>query len=266
MTQFKQHKPRKRFGQNFLQDPFVIEQIIQAINANDEQTIIEIGPGQGAITELLLEQCRQLHVVEIDRDLIEHLQTRFRDNDRLQIHNADALKFKFCDLATDNKIRLVGNLPYNISTPLLFHILENSDCIDDMHFMLQKEVVDRMAAAPGSRAYGRLTVMIQYHCQVEPLFEVAPESFSPAPKVDSAIVRLIPYTQKPCPAKNHKHLARLVNQAFSLRRKTLRNAVKTLLDEEQIIRCDIDPKLRPEMLSLEQFVSLSNLMVDDTGE
>jgi len=264
MSLYKSHKPRKRFGQNFLQDSFVIDQIIHAISPSNLQTIVEIGPGQGAITAQLLEQCQNLHLIEIDRDLIEHLQTRFSHNDHLHIHNADALKFRFCDLAMDKKIRLVGNLPYNISTPLLFHILENSDCIDDMHFMLQKEVVDRMSAEPGSKTYGRLSVMIQYHCQVESLFKVAPESFSPAPKVDSAIVRLNPYDTKPYPAKNHKLLARLVNQAFSLRRKTLRNAVKTLLDEDQIKQCGIDPKLRPEMLSLEQFVCLSDLIVDDS--
>jgi len=262
MKQSYNHKARKRFGQNFLHDEYIIQKIITAIAPGTDQRIVEIGPGQGALTHHLLEQCKQLDVVEIDRDLVRHLQTLFPDNDKLHIHNVDALKFEFCQLTSDEKLRLVGNLPYNISTPLLFHVLENAWCIEDMHFMLQKEVVKRMAAASGDRNYGRLSIMIQYHCQVESLFEVGPESFNPPPKVDSAIVRLKPHTTKPVEVADYKLFSQLVTQAFSLRRKTLRNALKNFISAEQLLGCDVDPTLRPEQLDIHSFARISDFITD----
>jgi len=260
------HKARKRFGQNFLHDEYIIQKIASSVNPDEKQNIVEIGPGQGAITRHLLKQCKHLDLLEIDRDLVKHLDTIFPRSEKLDIHNVDALKFEFCSLAHKQKIRLVGNLPYNISTPLLFHILENAHCIEDMHFMLQKEVVERMAASPGSRDYGRLSIMIQYHCMVESLFNVGPESFDPPPKVESSIVRLTPHKIKPVKVKNYTIFSQLVAQAFSLRRKTLRNALKKSLTEEQIIACDVDPKLRPEMVDIGGFARLSNATVDLTSD
>ncbi|NOY67758.1 MAG: 16S rRNA (adenine(1518)-N(6)/adenine(1519)-N(6))-dimethyltransferase RsmA [Gammaproteobacteria bacterium] len=253
------HKARKRFGQNFLKDEYIIQKIVAAVNPEKTQNIIEIGPGQGAITRQLLELCQHLDVIEIDRDLVKHLKTIFPDSEKITIHNVDALKFEFCQLASEQKIRLVGNLPYNISTPLLFHILENAYCIEDMHFMLQKEVVNRMASPPGSKAYGRLSVMIQYHCEVQSLFDVNPESFDPPPKVNSSIVQLKPHNTKPVRVKNYASFSHLVTQAFSFRRKTLRNALKNLLTEDQIKSCDVDPKLRPELIDVKSFARLSDL-------
>jgi 16S rRNA (adenine1518-N6/adenine1519-N6)-dimethyltransferase len=212
---------------------------------------------------LLLEACKVLHVIEIDRDLVQVLQSRFARHENLQIHNVDALHFNFCDLAAGQALRLVGNLPYNISTPLLFHILENIECIEDMHFMLQKEVVMRMAAAPGSKVYGRLSVMMQYYCEVEAVFDVAPESFNPAPKVESSIVRLIPHKQHPVEIADYQTFSRLVTQAFSMRRKTLRNAIKNFLTAEQIEHCKVDPKQRPEVIDMAAYARLSNCISDN---
>ncbi|HHO69611.1 MAG TPA: 16S rRNA (adenine(1518)-N(6)/adenine(1519)-N(6))-dimethyltransferase RsmA, partial [Gammaproteobacteria bacterium] len=191
------HRARKRFGQNFLHDPAVIQRIVAAVAPAPGQHLVEIGPGQGAITRPLLAACGELDVVELDRDLIEPLARRLADVGTLRIHNADALRFDFCGLAGDAGLRVVGNLPYNISTPLLFHLLAQAGCIEDMHFMLQKEVVARMAAAPGGGDYGRLSVMIQYHCEVTPLFGIGPGAFRPAPKVESAFVRLVPHPRPP---------------------------------------------------------------------
>jgi len=252
------HKARKRFGQNFLHDPLVIQRIVQAINPRPGQRLVEIGPGQGAVTLPLLRACGQLEVVELDRDLIQPLAEKSATTGELIIHQQDALRFDFRSLATEEKLRTVGNLPYNISTPLLFHLIEQSDAIQDMHFMLQKEVVDRMAAAPGSGDYGRLSVMVQYHCRVEPLFQVGPGAFKPAPKVNSAFVRLIPWPEPPFPVENTEDLTVLVRQAFSQRRKTLRNALKTLLSEQEIKATGTDPSARPETISLEQYVALAN--------
>jgi len=260
MSNSFKHKARKRFGQNFLHDEVVIQKIVSAVAPTANQNIVEIGPGQGAITRHLLECCHHLDVVEIDRDLVKHLNTIFTPSEKFHIHNVDALKFEFCQLATEKKIRLVGNLPYNISTPLLFHVLDNAECIEDMHFMLQKEVVERMAAVPGSRDYGRLSIMIQYHCQVEALFHVGPESFDPPPKVTSSIVRLTPHKDRPVQITDYALFRRVVAQAFSLRRKTLRNALKNYISEEQIISCDIDPKLRPELIDLAGYARMSNFI------
>lgn len=254
------HRPRKRFGQNFLHDQNVIRGIIAAIHPLPGERLVEIGPGLGALTEPLLQALGEMDVVELDRDLIPKLQQQFATTGTLRIHNTDALKFDFCSLlSSDNeKLRVAGNLPYNISTPLIFHLLAQSCCIRDMHFMLQKEVVNRLAAGPGGGDYGRLSVMVQYRCQVEKLFTVGPGAFNPPPKVDSAIVRLTPYAAPPYPAKDEKLFARLVNQAFSQRRKTLRNNMKGLLDSAAIEAMGIDPGCRPETLSLEQFVTLAN--------
>ncbi len=252
------HQARKRFGQNFLHDATAIERILQAISVQPDQTIVEIGPGQGALTLPLLHAGGRVEAVELDRDLIEPLIGKAAAAGTLVVHQADALKFDFARLAGAGKLRIVGNLPYNISTPLLFHLLQQSDYIQDMHFMLQKEVVQRMAAQPGGGDYGRLSVMIQYHCRVAPLFTIGPESFRPAPKVDSAFVRLTPWQQAPVQVDDYASLDALVKQAFAQRRKTLRNTLKGLLDENDIRACGIDPGRRPQELSLDQYASLSN--------
>ena len=253
------HKPRKRFGQNFLHDKMVIQRIVNSINPRQGDHIVEIGPGEGALTELVLDKIGAMDVVELDRDLIPLLKIRFVLNDGLNIHQADALKFNFCQLQKDEKkLRIIGNLPYNISTPLLFHLFDNSHCIQDMHFMLQKEVVDRIVANPGDSAYGRLSIMLQYFCHAEYVFTVKPGAFRPAPKVDSAIVRLVPHDKPPVEINNFDEFSKLVNFSFTQRRKTLRNILKGKLDVEQIEALDIEPTIRPERLSLEDFTKLAN--------
>jgi 16S rRNA (adenine1518-N6/adenine1519-N6)-dimethyltransferase len=255
------HTPRKRFGQNFLHDHNIIYSILSSLQAKPGQHWVEIGPGLGALTEPLLQQKLRLDIVELDRDLVVLLKDKFGQHDNLKIYSADALKFDFSALAEDNeKLRIIGNLPYNISTPLMFHLLNNASCIEDMHFMLQKEVVDRICAAPGSKKYGRLSVMMQYFCATELLFDVPPESFDPAPKVMSAIVRLVPHQQPPVEVNDMVKLNRIVVQAFSQRRKTLRNSLKKLIDEDVIISLNIDPTLRAEALSLSDFAKLSNVL------
>lgn len=255
------HTPRKRFGQNFLHDHNIIYNIISTIQAKPGEHWVEIGPGQGALTEPLLKLGLRLEVVELDRDLVALLKNKFRQNNYLQIHSADALKFDFLTLAENKKkLRIIGNLPYNISTPLMFHLLDNASCIEDMHFMLQKEVVDRICAAPGSKKYGRLSVMMQYYCATEFIFEVPPESFNPAPKVMSAIIKLVPHKQPPVQVNDMKMLNIVITQAFSQRRKTLRNSLKKLIEEDAIIALNIDPTLRAEALTLDDFAKLSNLL------
>lgn len=258
------HKARKRFGQNFLQDHNVIYNILSNIQASSDEHWVEIGPGLGAITEPLLQSNVTLDVVELDRDLVKVLTERFDHLENFTIHSADALRFDFSALAKDDeKLRIIGNLPYNISTPLLFHLLESSACIEDMHFMLQKEVVDRMCATPGSKKYGRLSVMIQYYCEAELVFDVPPESFNPIPKVMSSIVRLMPYAKPPIEIKSINDLNTVVTTAFSQRRKTLRNSLKKLITEEQIIELGINPMLRAESISLAEFAKLSYLVDKD---
>ena len=256
------HQPRKRFGQNFLHDPGVIRRIVDSIHPRPSDHLVEIGPGQGALTRPLLEACGRLDVVELDRDLIAPLQQQLADVGELQVHQADALRFDFCALQPENGplLRVVGNLPYNISTPLLFHLMSQAACIEDMHFMLQKEVVQRMVAAPGSKDYGRLTVMLAYYCEAEMLFTVGSGAFFPAPKVDSAIVRLRPHRQPPVEVQDPALFAQLVAQAFSQRRKTLRNNLKGWLSAEAIAALDIDPGIRAERLGLAQFARLSNAL------
>jgi len=254
------HTPRKRFGQNFLHDHTIIYNIISSIQARPDQHWVEIGPGQGALTEPLLNEGVRLDVVELDRDLVVLLNQKFKQYSNLQIHSADALRFDFSSLADGEKLRIIGNLPYNISTPLMFHLLDNAYCIEDMHFMLQKEVVDRICAVPGSKKYGRLSVMMQYYCLPELLFEVPPESFDPIPQVMSAIVRLVPHLQPPVAVNEVSKLNRVVTQAFSQRRKTLRNSLKKLIAEEDIVGLGIDPTLRAESISLAEFARLSNVL------
>jgi len=255
------HKHKKQFGQNFLNNPSVIHNIVAAIAPQSDQHLVEIGPGEAALTEPLLDQVAKLDIIEIDRDLIGPLTQRFSHKPSFHLHNTDALRFDYRQLldTPDEKLRMVGNLPYNISSPLIFHLIEQADCIYDMHFMLQKEVVERLTATPGNKAFGRLSVMVQYACQTEYLFTVGPENFTPAPKVDSAIVRLIPYAQPPYAADNLTDFAALVKQAFSQKRKTLRNTLKNWLNAEQIIACAIDPGLRAEALDIADFVRLANL-------
>jgi 16S rRNA (adenine1518-N6/adenine1519-N6)-dimethyltransferase len=252
------HQARKRFGQNFLHDTGVIDRIVRSINPQPGQNLLEIGPGQGAITKPLLRACGRLQVVELDRDLIEPLRQACSGLGELIIHSADALRFDFVPLSQEQPLRLLGNLPYNISTPLMFHLLEQSAWIEDMHFMLQKEVVERMAATPGNKDYGRLTVMLQARARVTQLFTIGPGAFSPAPKVDSAFVRLQPHAQPPYPIADLADFGRLVAAAFGQRRKTLRNGLKGLLDEEQIRATGVDPQARAETLGIAEFAHLSN--------
>ena len=252
------HHPRKRFGQNFLHDPAVIGRIVAAINPSGSEKLVEIGPGQGAITMPLLQQAGRLAVVELDRDLVGPLQTRCADLGELTVYNADALRFDFCAIAGDSRLRVVGNLPYNISTPLLFHLLAQHRCIRDMHFMLQKEVVERMAAMPGTRQYGRLSVMLQYRCEVTHLFNIGPGAFNPPPKIESAFVRLVPLEHPVIQVNDEVAFEKLVRQAFSQRRKTLRNALRGMLEAEPISALGIDPSVRAETLGISEFAALAN--------
>ncbi|WP_138435868.1 16S rRNA (adenine(1518)-N(6)/adenine(1519)-N(6))-dimethyltransferase RsmA [Marinobacter shengliensis] len=263
MSNHPGHKARKRFGQNFLHDPGVIEKIVRSINPKPDDAIVEIGPGLGAITEEILAVNPRLQVVELDRDLIPVLRTKFFNYPEFRIHEADALSFDFSQLVVDGRpLRIVGNLPYNISTPLIFHLLAQSGVVQDMHFMLQKEVVQRLAATPGDNNYGRLGIMAQYFCKVQPLFEVGPGAFRPAPKVDSAIVRLVPHKELPHPAKNLKTLQAVVRTAFNARRKTLRKALAALVTVEQFQSVGINDGLRPENLSLADYVKIADLLAD----
>lgn len=258
MTQPPRHRARKRFGQHFLHDAGVIGRIVDAINPRPGQHLVEIGPGLGAMSAPLLERCGELDVVELDRDVIPHLTERCQGLGELRIHQADALRFDFSQLLTDDRpLRLTGNLPYNISSPLLFHLLKYADRIQDMHFMLQKEVVDRMAAAPGSKEYGRLTVMLAADCQVEHLFNVNRGAFSPPPKVESAIVRLTPYAQRPFEIADRQLFRRLVTQAFTRRRKTLRNALKGVAAPAAIEAAGLDLQQRPETVAPAEYAKLA---------
>jgi len=253
-----QHRARKRFGQNFLHDTGVINHIVRAINPLPDDQVVEIGPGQGALTEHLSASGCLLDVIELDRDLVPGLLAAFSVNPRFKLHSCDALKFDFESLATGGQpLRVVGNLPYNISTPLIFKLLENTAIIQDMYFMLQLEVVDRLAASPGGKDWGRLGIMAQYHCAVEKLFEVPPEAFNPRPKVRSAIVRLAPWQESPWPSCDTQKLRKVVQTAFGQRRKTLRNNLKGLIDTTHLEALNIDPGARAETLELHQFIELT---------
>ena len=254
------HIPRKRFGQHFLHDSTVLQRISDAINPQADDAMVEIGPGLGALTDYLLPRLNQLHVVELDRDLADRLEQRPEYPEHLVVHRADAMKFDYCTLAASGQsLRIVGNLPYNISTPLIFHLLSQSNCIADMVFMLQKEVVDRLTAVPGNKDYGRLSVMVQAQCSAFRLFVVKPGAFNPPPKVDSAIVRLIPDKKRMSDIKSMPIMQKVVQQAFSQRRKTLRNTLKGLISVQQLEKLGIDPQKRPETLTVEQYIALSNL-------
>ena len=256
------HKARKRFGQNFLHDHNIIDRIVGSIHPTAAQHLVEIGPGQGAITEPLLEKTGgQLDVIELDRDLIPILRAKLFQHSGLTIHEADALSFDFRQLATDGRaLRLVGNLPYNISTPLMFHLLDYAELIEDMHFMLQKEVVQRLCAAPGDSAYGRLGIMMQYRCEARFLFTVPPGAFNPPPKVESAIVRLTPRKTAKYQAADDKLFARIVKASFAQRRKTLKNNLKGLLDVQDFNALQLDPGSRAETLPIATFVDIANYL------
>ena len=252
------HLPKKRFGQNFLHDASVLHSIITAIQPAPNDLMVEIGPGKGAMTAHLLAYLNQLHVVELDRDLITILEKSFSGK-ALMIHAGDALQFDFAHLCTDQrKLRIVGNLPYNISTPLLFHLAQYAPAVVDQHFMLQKEVVERMVATPGGRDYGRLSVMLQWRYQMQQLFVVPPQAFDPAPKVDSAIVRMIPI-EHPLNCQP-QYLEQVVTTAFSQRRKVIRNSLADLFSEDQLIAAGINPQARPETIPLEGFVQLARML------
>lgn len=252
------HRPRKRFGQHFLSDPGVIDAIIGAVRATTSDVVVEIGPGQGAITRSLAARSGSLHAIELDRDLAAALRSEYEKSDVVTIHEADALKFDFAQLG--EKLRIVGNLPYNISTPLLFHLIEFRERIVDMHFMLQKEVVDRMAAGPGSKTYGRLSIMLGCHFQIDALFDVDRTAFDPPPDVTSAVVRLAPLPVGTYTINDEEKLSRVVAQAFSQRRKTIRNALRDIADEKLLESVGIDPGLRAEAIAIADYVRLSNTL------
>ncbi|MBA2655215.1 MAG: 16S rRNA (adenine(1518)-N(6)/adenine(1519)-N(6))-dimethyltransferase RsmA [Gammaproteobacteria bacterium] len=253
------HLPKKRFGQNFLSNEIIIHQIINVIHPGPQDHLIEIGPGLGAITLPLLPCVAKLDAIELDRDIIPLLSSKTMTLGNIEIHQQDALKLELQQFTSKAaSLRIVGNLPYNISTPLLFHLFEQKQWIMDMHFMLQKEVGLRLSAHPGSKQYGRLSVMAQYHCQIEALLEVPPHAFTPAPKVDSLFIRLQPI-QPSLLAHNIVKLDEVVKTAFSQRRKTLHNALKKIISREQLISLDIDPNKRAEELTVDNFVKISNI-------
>lgn len=250
------HRPRKRFGQHFLTDMGVSDAIIRAIHPTRDDVVVEIGPGQGALTATLARQAGHLHAIELDRDLVAKLKRQYDGNPAVTIHEADALAFDFARLGS--RLRIVGNLPYNISTPLLFHLLNFRNCLVDMHFMLQKEVVERMAAEPGNKTYGRLGIMLGCYLHIESLFDVDRLAFEPSPKVMSAFVRLDPLPPGTFDIQDEALLSRLVNVAFTKRRKTLRNALRDAAETSAMEAVGIDPRRRPEQVSISQYIALSN--------
>lgn len=255
-----EHRARKRFGQNFLHDQNIIRRIVDSFNAQTYDNVIEIGPGQGAITQHLLEQVKHLHVLEIDRDLVTALKQRPEYPDNLSVHETDVLKFDFQSIEKSS-LRIIGNLPYNISTPIIFHIVEYKRLITDMVFMLQKEVVDRMLSEANDKNYGRLSVMTQIHFNVEKLFDVSKNCFSPPPKVMSTVFRLRPRFDLEQQIQCMKEFSNVVQQAFNQRRKTIRNSLKPYLSEEDLENIGIKPDARPETLTLDDFILLANTSV-----
>jgi 16S rRNA (adenine1518-N6/adenine1519-N6)-dimethyltransferase len=252
------HTPRKRFSQNFLKNKHIIERIVQAIDPKVGEHLVEIGPGLGALTQYILPKVGEMDAIELDRDLIAPLTEACHSLGKLTIHSADALRFDFTTLTQErHSLRIVGNLPYQISTPLLFHLVEQVHLIHDLHFMLQKEVVERMAAKTHTKAYGRLSVMIQYHFDVKPLFLVPNTAFYPIPKVTSQIVRLTPTARKTV-ASDYNKFAEIVKQAFNYRRKTLHNSLRDRVDTHTLSRLGIDPNSRPEQLTVEDFIKISS--------
>ena len=253
------HKARKRFGQNFLVDANIIDKIITSIDPAPNDPIIEVGPGLGALTQPLLSLVNRLDVIELDRDVIPKLR-KLAGREALHIHNIDVLAFDFTAFERSDiegqKLRIVGNLPYNISTAILFHLIQHRDVVRDMHFMLQKEVVERIAAAVGSHDYGRLSVMMQLHFTISPLFTVAADCFRPVPKVESAVVRLTPHPGLPIPPEQYDAFSALVRQAFAHRRKTLKNTLKGLCSPSQMGAVGIDPGKRPQELDIQDYLNL----------
>ena len=256
---------KKHFGQNFLHDEAVVAAILSAFAAQQGERVLEIGPGLGALTQHLLTSGAVVDVVEIDNDLIAHLNQRYPQLKR--IHHQDALTFSLVDLnLSQQKVRVIGNLPYNISTPLLFHFLMQKDHILDMLFMLQKEVVERLAAQPGCKAYGRLSVMVQLQCKVQALFSVSPQAFKPQPKVMSKIVYLVPYAKPLYDINSMVVLEDILRDAFNQRRKTIHNSLKQYFNSEQLIALGLDPKMRAEQISIEQWVKLANACLPITTD
>lgn len=252
--------PKKRLGQHFLHERGIISKIVQAVDPQPGDRLVEIGPGQGAITFPLLDRHGELTVIEFDRDLIAPLTQAATAHGTLHVIHADVLDVDFTALAAGGTIRLVGNLPYNLSSPILFHALDHAPVVRDMHFMLQKEVVDRMAAGPGSKTYGRLGVMLQAYCRVVPLFDVPPGAFRPPPKVDSAVVRLVPKAGHEVMVRDAAMFSRVVRDAFAQRRKTLRNALSGVCDADALQAAGIDPSLRAEQVPVDGFVALANAL------
>ncbi|MGN6093521.1 MAG: 16S rRNA (adenine(1518)-N(6)/adenine(1519)-N(6))-dimethyltransferase RsmA [Luteibacter jiangsuensis] len=256
-------RPKKSFGQHFLHEKRYIDRIVSSISPKDGDTLVEIGPGEGAMTLPLLAVAKRMTAIELDTDLIPGLQQRAAAIGDLRIVHSDVLKVDFGALAAElgaERLRIAGNLPYYISSPILFHCVEHAAAIQDMHFMLQKEVVDRMAAEPGSKVYGRLSVMLQLACRVTPLFTVPPGAFRPPPKVDSAVVRLVPLPADQRPAGDPAKIHAVVKAAFAMRRKTLANTLKGMIDEATIRAVGIDPRARAETLAPTDFVTLANVM------
>jgi 16S rRNA (adenine1518-N6/adenine1519-N6)-dimethyltransferase len=255
-------RARKRFGQHFLRDPGAIGDFVHAVAPAPGDCLVEIGPGRGAITDPLSRLAGKLHAIEFDRDLVHTLRARYARTPSVTIHQADALDFDYASLGSD--LRIVGNLPYNISTPLLFRLIEYRQQIRDMHFMLQKEVVDRMAAMPGSKAYGRLTIMLGCHMGVVPLFDVPPSAFEPPPKVVSAVVRLAPLPPDRYRIDDPALLSRIVTQGFSQRRKTVRNALRAWAGETELRAAGIDPGARAEQIPIETWIGLANALTRES--
>ena len=254
-------KFRKRFGQHFLQDNRIIEDIISSINLKEKDHVVEIGPGLGALTQKLLQTNLQIDVIEIDRDLAKNLNDRFSNHEHFKLHLADALSFDYeANKLEEKKMRVVGNLPYNISTQLIFKLFEVLGSVEDMHFMLQLEVVQRLTASPGEKAWGRLAILAQYHCEVKHLFNVPPNAFKPIPKVQSAVVRLTPLKRKTCQDIDSCALSNATRLAFSKRRKTLRNNLRSIVDIDKLRDIEIDPNARAETLTLKQFVKLAKFI------
>ena len=251
------HIARKRFGQNFLQDPSVLNRIAQAVRAQPKDHLVEIGPGQGALTDVLIGHCEHYSAIELDRDLIEPLKRQFSPQTGFQLYAADALQFDYATLSPQ-PLRIVGNLPYNISAPLLVYLMNYADHISDIHVMLQQEMAERIVAQPGTKDYGRLSVMLQYFCMAEPLFTVPPEAFDPTPKVMSMVIRMTPYRQKPFVCNSLHTFDQLLKQAFSQRRKTISNTLKPFFSKQQLLEYGIDPQLRAENLCVAEYVRLSN--------
>jgi 16S rRNA (adenine1518-N6/adenine1519-N6)-dimethyltransferase len=249
---------KKHLGQNFLHERGVVDRIVLAVDPRPGDRIVEIGPGQGALTLPLLDRHGALTAIEFDRDLLQPLAAAAQAHGALTLIAADVLTVDFTALAAGTPLRLVGNLPYNLSSPILFHALDHAAAVRDMHFMLQKEVVERMAAGPGSKVYGRLSVMLQAYCAVTPLFTVGPGAFRPAPKVDSAVVRLVPRARADVGIDDQRRFADIVRAAFGQRRKTLRNALHGVLDSDAMLAAGVRPDARAEQLQVADFIRLAN--------